>query len=135
MTFSTTIIYDINTVKAPAVVAKIINDQTLNDVGTSGPIYIGGSVHALLIVTLGTKTQAGTASVMFHIKPVDSAGTAVGSFDYATTELTSAGVVAVAVDEASATPLGDYVAVSWTTANSLNGTNYFAHTLVKLIMK
>jgi len=135
MVFDTNITYDANVVRAPLVIAQIIDNETLNDVGTSGLIYVGGSTHLLLMVTLGTKTEAGTASVKFHIYPVDAVGTAIGAFDYATAELVAAGVVGVAVDETSTTPLGDYVAVVWTTANSLNATNYFAASSVKLIAK
>lgn len=131
MTFSTTITYDTNSVKTPLVVANIVNNQTLNDTGTSGPIYIGGSTHLLLIVTLGTKTS--TPDVTFAIQPVNSAGTQVGSFSYATASLTDAGVTGKAVDEASTTPLGDYVAVVWT--GTLTGTKYFANTYIKLIAK
>ena len=131
MTFSTTITYDANSVKTPLVVANIVNNQTLNDTGTSGPIYVGGSVHLLLIVTLGTKTS--TPDVTFSIRPVNSAGTQVGSFSYDTASLTDAGVTGKAVDEASTTPLGDYITVVWT--GTLTGTKYFANTSVKLIAK
>jgi hypothetical protein len=131
MTFSTTITYDTNSVKTPLVVANILENETLNDTGTSGAIYIGGSTHLLLIVTLGTET--GTADVTFKIQPVNAAGTQVGSFSYDTASLTAAGVTGKAVDEASTTPLGDYVAVVWT--GTLTAEHYFAASSVKLIAK
>ncbi len=131
MTFATTVTYDNNTVEAPKVVANIVHNETLNDTGTSGAIYIGGSTHVLLIITLGTET--GTADVTFSIQPVNSAGKQVGSFSYDTASLTAAGVTGKAVDEASTTPLGDYVAVVWT--GTLTGAHYFAASSVKLIGK
>jgi len=137
ITFQTNVTYDANVVRAPLMVANILDEEDLNDVGSSGAIYVGGSTHLLLIVTLGTKVQtAGTTSVKFHIYPVDAAGTAIGAFDYATAELVAAGVVGVAVDETSTTPLGDYVAVVWDTANSLaDATNEFLASSVKIIAK
>jgi len=131
MTFTTTITYDTNSVKTPLVVANILENETLNDTGTSGPIYIGGATHLLLIVTLGTET--GTADVTFKIQPVNAAGTQVGTFSYDTASLTAAGVTGKAVDEASTTPFGDYVAVVWT--GTLTGAHYFAASSVKLVAK
>ncbi len=131
MTFSTAVTYDANTVRDPLVVANILENETLNDTGTSGAIYIGGCTHVLLIITLGTETGAG--KVTFSIQPVNAAGTQVGSFSYDTAELTAAGVTGKAVDEASATPLGDYIAVVW--AGTLTSEHYFAASSVKLVAK
>lgn len=138
MTMTITLTYTNDTVEAPNVNVFILNNVTLNDVGTSGAIYIGNSQHLLLTASLGAKTEtAGTTSVKFHIKPCTSAGVVIGSFDYATGELSTASTVTgLVVTESTATPLGDYIAVNWDTAGTLAvGTNSFATTTLKLVAK
>lgn len=138
MVMTVTLSYTNNTVTNPNVVVTILNNVTLNDTGTSGAIYIGNSQHLLLTASLGAKTQtAGTTSVKFHITPCTSAGVTIGTAESATAELVTASTVTgLAVTEATATPLGEYVAVYWDTTGTLAaGTNSFATTILKLVAK
>ena len=133
MVDDTAVIYTNNTVTAPKVVAIIFNGTTIDAVGQSEPIYIGGSTHVMLSIVLGVET--GIGSVKFHIKPCLSTGALVGAYDYASSEMTAAGTEAVVVDEASATPLGDYVEISWSTAGTLSAAHCFTLSTVKIIAK
>jgi len=133
MVDDTTVTYTSNTVRAPLVVATVFNGTTISAIGQSEPIYIGGSIHLLLIVTLGT--EVGNGSVKFHIKPCTSDGTLIGAYDNATAELTSAQTVGLAIDETSTTPLGEHVEISWSTAGTLDIDNKFTLSTVKIVAK
>ncbi len=132
MVADTVVTYNINTVRAPLVSAVIFDDADVVAAGQSEPIYIGGSTHLLLLVSL-TDAVVGAGKIQFHIDVLEPDSATIMFTHDGVEKVAGKEIDVIAVDESSTTPLGDWVQVSW--EGTLAAETHFPGTFVRLIAK